>query len=152
MAGYFDVYVLSKDRSKATVHRFLKRFLSEWEESQEDYVLPYLSDEPQITFASQDDLLDYLEKIPNQPYAIYWRSVVDGDPRGAMIFPLSDGHMIYGLCVEQHARRYLSETLSFLNATRGYIAFECPPPTTASAFNEAVEAFDQQYQESDKAD
>ena len=141
MPGYYDVYVLSRDRSKATVLRFLDRFLPDREETQEDYSLPHLSDAPHIFFASQDELLDYLESHPSEPYALYWQSAVADDPRNAMVFPTSDGCMIYGLSVEQRARRYLSEVMSFLKEGKGYVAFECPPPTTAAAFEKTVEAF-----------
>lgn len=152
MAGYFDVYVLSQDRSKETVLGFLSNFLPDREESQDDYGLPHLSERPQKTFAAQNDLLDYLESHPNQPHAIYWHSVVAGDPRGAMIFPLSDGHMIYGLSVELQARRFLSEAITFLKARMGYITFESPPPTTAEAFKKEVEAFDSQTLRADRTD
>ena len=142
MAGYYDLYVLSRDRSKATVLRYLARFLPDREESQDGYALPYLSDQPDIFFASLEELLDHLEGQPSEPFGAYWHSTVIGDPRSAMIFPTSDGCMIYGLSVERQAHRHLSDVLSFLGAGRGYVTFESPPPMTAAAFDAAVERFE----------
>ena len=45
-----------------------------------------------------------------------------------MVFPTSDGQMVYGLSVVRNERRFLADLMTFLNSAKGYIDFEKPPP------------------------
>jgi hypothetical protein len=134
MAGFHDVYVLSDQRSKAEVTRFLDRFLPEREEVADDYAVPHLSDRPEIVFAGADDLLTYLGEHPDRSHGIYWASRAVGDPRFAMIFPTTDGQVVYGLSVERDAAEFLAELKAHLGSPTGYVDFENPPPDNAPDF------------------
>lgn len=138
MAGFYDVYVLSDDRSKATVVQFLDRFLPEREETAVDYPVPRYSDAPEICLDSADELLSYLERHSDEPHSIYWASQASGDPQNAMLFATVDGHAIYGLSVERNEQEYLATLMSFLNSANGYIDFEYPPPDSAPEFEKKM--------------
>jgi hypothetical protein len=142
VAGFFDIYVLSRDRSKATAVRFLDHFLPHRDELTDEYAVPRYGDPPDITFDTADGLLGHIEHHPDEPHAIYWASKVPGDPRFAMLFPTADGHAVYGLSAEQNERELLADLMAFLNSAKGYIDFENLPADNAPAFDTAVEKFD----------
>lgn len=144
MSGLYDIYVLSRDRSKESVLTFLDRFLPRRSESADDYVVPNNSDQPEFCFNNAVELLVYLERHWREPHAIYWLSKAQGDPRCAMVFPTSDGQMVYGLSVVQNECRSLADLMTFLDTADGYIDFETPPPETAAAFRETVRKYNQQ--------
>ncbi len=137
-----DIYVLSGDRSKATVIRFLDRFLPERKEMADEYGVPQYSDPPVNSFDTVEGLLDYLEHHTGESHAIYWASQVPGDPLYAMLFATLDGHAVYGLSAEGNEQEFLAELTAFLNSTKGYIDFENPPPDNAPEFEKALEDFD----------
>ena len=141
MGGFFDIYVLSRDRSWASAMSFLDRFLPNRKETADDYNVPNNSDRPRACFDDIDGLFTYLEQHPNEPHAIYWTSEAQGDPRCAMVFPTADGQMVYGLSVEGNEHRFLADLMTFLNSAEGYIDFEAPPPDNASAFVDAARKF-----------
>lgn len=143
MGGLFDIYVLSRDRSKGSVVRFLDHFLPRRTEAADDYIVPKHADRPELCFDDAGDLLAYLERHTNEPHAIYWTSEAPGDPRSAMVFPTVDGRMVYGLSVEGSERRFLADLMAFLKSAEGYIAFETPPPDDPAAFEDAVLKFNQ---------
>lgn len=143
MSGLFDIYVLGPDRSKESVERFLNHFMPSRSEAADDYAVPLNSDHPTRKFENADDLLAYLEAHPGIPHAIYWTSDARGDPRCAMVFPTSDGSMIYGLSVERDQEQFLTTLKEFLSAAEGYISFEAPPAGDAAAFAAAVRRFEE---------
>ncbi|MBE9553168.1 MAG: hypothetical protein IMF05_06885 [Proteobacteria bacterium] len=138
MGGFYDVYVLSGDRSKATVVQFFDRFLPERKETADDYPVPRYSDSPEICLDTADELLTYLEHHPDEPHSIYWASQASGDPYHAMLFATTDGHAVYGLSVVRNEREYLASLMAFLNSANGYIDFEYPPPDSAPKFEKKM--------------
>ncbi len=138
MAGFYDIYVLSGDRSKATVIQFLERFLPEREEVADEYPVPRYSDTPEVYLDTADELLTYLEHHSDEPHSIYWASQVSGDPRFAMLFATVDGHAIYGLSVDGNEQEFLANLMTFLNSATGYIDFENPPSDSAPEFEKKV--------------
>lgn len=141
MSGLFDIYVMSDARSRGSVYKFLDRFVPRRREAADGYAVPNNVDRPTINFETVDELLEHLERHPSVPHAIYWLSESPGDPRCAMVFPTSDGRMIYGLSVERTARRHLNELMAFLGSAAGYIDFEAPPPDDVASFETAVRRF-----------
>jgi hypothetical protein len=141
MSGFFDVYVLSHDRSRESVLGFLDRFLPRRSQSADDYVVPNNSDQPEFCFDNAVELLAHLETHPRESHAIYWLSTAPDDPRCAMVFPTSDGQMVYGLSVERNEPRFLADLMTFLNSAYGYIDFETPPPDTAAEFQDRVRKY-----------
>ena len=138
MAGFYDVYVLSGDRSKATVVQFLDRFLPERKETADDYPVPRYSDSPEICLDTADELLTYLEHHPDEPHSIYWASRASGDPHHAMLFATIDGHAVYGLSVEGNEQEFLASLMAFLDSAKGYIDFENPPPDDVPEFEKKM--------------
>jgi hypothetical protein len=142
--GFADCYVLVKSRSKQLADEFLAHFLPHHRELADEYEMPQYSDKPEQVFRTAGEALSYLEEHPNQGHALYWENQGCGEARFGMIFPTSDGHMIYGLACqgedEQIANTILEALKQFFNTDTGYITFEEPPPGTTQEFMDKVES------------
>ena len=142
MSGYYDVYVLSDRRSKEAVDRFLNHFVPQRKESTDEYLVPMYSTFPTSSFDTAEDLLAYIYENPNEPHSIYWASENTEGPSFAMVFPTTDGRIVYGLSVLRSEQKYLEELKRHLNSSKGYIDFESSPPADTADFERFVDDFD----------
>jgi hypothetical protein len=137
-----DCYVLVKSPSKKRVEEFLAHFMPRRWPLADEYEMPQYSDKPEEVFRTSGEALSYLEEHPNQGHALYWQNQDSEEPRCGMIFPTTDGQMIYGLSCraddEGTPGRILDAMKHFLQADIGYIAFEEPPPETTQEFMDRV--------------
>lgn len=138
MAGLYNVYALVNSRKTERVVRFLDKFVAKRTESALEYLLPHNSDNPTLTFGRSIELLQHLEEHPHESHAVYWCSSSEGDPRNAMVFPTTDGEMIFGLSVETCPKEWLYKIKDHCSSELGYIDFEKPPPESASEFRAFV--------------
>lgn len=133
----YDCYVLATTREPIGVLRFLDRFLPKRRATRSEYELPDHAGEPESILGSEADILAYLRDNPAEPYALYWNSLAEGQPRRAMAFFTSDDAVILGLSCdssEQDARDWLSAAKGFLGSEVGTFWVESPAPKSAETF------------------
>jgi hypothetical protein len=133
-----DLYALAGDRSHEVVAHFRERWLGGFEASEDDYVFPQFTDEPEAVYTSPWELIDRLLAEPTQPHSLYWRNPRPGHVLHAMLFFTSDNGLIAGLTVDTDDPNIAGATLRQLadsvDARYGYAKWEQPPPDTASEF------------------
>jgi hypothetical protein len=141
---FADCYVLVNSRSKKLVQEFLAHFLPKRRAWADEYEVPQYSDKPEQVFRTTEDALAYLEEHPHEHHGLYWANEGRGDTRRGMVFPTSDGEMIYGLSCDAKdpkiADKLLDAMKLFLKSEIGCIAIEEPPPESAQGFKELVES------------
>ena len=143
MSGFADIYVIIDSRSKELVHSFLTRYLTTWVESADEYEIPQYSDNPDIIFKTDSELMNYCEQNKKISYSIYWRSKSDSLIKYGMIFYTSDEKMILGLSVLSGSKEkeFLKDLKDYLLSDLGYIAFEEPPPDNYVDFLETANRY-----------
>ena len=100
MAGYYDAYVLARDRSSEVCDRFLVEFAPYREQSAIDYCFPQHSDRPTLVLTAPEDAIRHCATNPSESQSFYFRNLADG-PAHVMLFFTSDGGLILGLSVEE---------------------------------------------------
>ena len=135
--GYFDVYVLARQRSADAAIEFLDHFAPIREQLDGDYSFPQYSGTSEVVFDKPMDAIHYCEKHPAESQSLYFQNLRSG-PVHAMIFFTSDGEMIFGLSVPEGddglEKDCLNQLKEFARTSIGYIDFEAPPPDTAAEF------------------
>ena len=139
MSGFYDIYVLSGDRTRIAIDRFLDQFAPRREDSATDYEVPQYASTPVAVFQHAHELIDYCVVHPHETHAIYWRSLATGDPAHVIVFFTSDAAVIFGLSVSRDPQRWLDTLLEFAKSDRGYVGFEEPPPITTAEFHAECE-------------
>jgi hypothetical protein len=134
LSGFYDVYVLAPGRTAGTIDGFLTRFAPAREPSADEYEIPQNADAPVGVFRTAEELIAHCVANPAEPHAIYWRSLLESDPRHAMAFFTPDGGLILGLSAVADPERWLHEMLAETGATLGLVAFEERPPDTVNEF------------------
>jgi hypothetical protein len=148
---FADCYVLTPNRTTAFIHSFLQTFLPLRQEYEPTYTLPQFSETPEKTFASAQELMEYLEQNSQVQYAFYWRNNEATALRGAMCFYTSDGQLIVGVFCEslfpetRIEEGYLQKLQQFCNSTYGLIEYETPAAEDTQPFLERVEAYKKQH-------
>ena len=144
MPAFADCYVLVGSRSKTLVEDFLAHFLPHHIASADEYQVPQYSDKPEHVFPTACDVLSYLERHASEAHALYWANEDPGNVRFGLVFPTSDGQMIFGISCdsdnEKVANKLLHSMKQFFKTEFGYITGEEPPPETAQEFMEIVES------------
>ena len=154
LGGDTDCYVITKNRTKDYLYRFLDRFLPERLVFQDEFVIPPFADESRIAFSSVDELIDYLEKNPGEASSIYWKSLKENDLPFASCTFTDDDFLILGLSCKRTskpgdvllvdwsiAEKYFRELQEFANNTPGYITLEEPPPENSIEFLKNCEKY-----------
>ncbi len=130
-----EIYVLCKERSRALGEGFLNHFLPHREAIADDYPFPELVDEPEIVFSNVFDLMDKLDKNPNEGYSIYWNNKESKPLKQAMLFYTEDGHMIAGLVIEKHIQKdYFINLTNYVEGNYGYTSIDQAPPVFKNEF------------------
>ena len=134
MPEYSDIYVISEKRDSRTIDAFLDRFLAKREESADEYEYPQYADNPETVFRNVSEIIAKCIENKTAEYGIYWRATENAEPEHAMVFFLSDGHVIYGLSTDashqSYAKQLLSELKDLLGSQLGYIGHEASPDVT----------------------
>lgn len=134
MGGFYDIYVLSADRTRSTIDRFLARFAPQREESASEYTVPQYSPAPTSVCGHDYELIEYCEVHPHETQAVYWRNLAAVDPAHVMVFFTPDAAVIFGLSVTGDPQQWLDMLLKFAKSDCGYFDFEQPPPSTSAEF------------------
>ena len=138
MPGYADIYTLSTKRTAEFVKAFVDHFLPEYEESAVEYEIPQYADQPEIMFYTAPDLIEYCCTHLSAVQTIYWHNTTLMRPEHAMVFFLSDGHVVFGLSTdmddEDEVQRLFNELQSFVGSTIAYVTYEEVPGLTAEEF------------------
>lgn len=136
-----DIYVLTERRSADFVGAFLDRFLPDREEAADDYVVDG-GDGLSHVFGDINDAIAFCCAHPKVYHAFYWRNMTEGAVLSAMVFFTTDDALILGLSVaDPRLRRILSDALKhFVGAAHCLTTWELPPPTSAAAFKQAINA------------
>ncbi|MEM6886392.1 MAG: hypothetical protein AAF571_15330 [Verrucomicrobiota bacterium] len=136
MPYYSDCYVHVDSRSSKLGIRLIKTFLPDGAlESAEEYFIPQYAESPKHTFSKAVDLMNYLEKHPDETHSIYWTSLKDQNPIQVNIHYIDTG-TILGVAVpsETEEDQILERLKSAFNTDCGYITHEAPPPSTLDEF------------------
>ena len=133
MPPYFDVYVLSPDRSAKDAERFLDAFVPQREPSTSEYEFPQYAEQPQLVIRSAREAIHHCEAYPDKAHSLYFRNLGAG-PAHAMLFFTSDGALIFGLSVVERADEWFARLKELTGSKIGYVTFEEPPVATASEF------------------
>lgn len=129
-----EFYALGKDRSTRAVRRFLDYFLPHREPYCTDYPIPEHSNNPHSVLTSEAEILTYMERHPNEPYALYWNGTGASSAQ-SMIFYTRDGKVIFGLADDSLKREArLKELADFVGAEYSMLGWEQRPPDTAREF------------------
>ncbi len=129
-----EFYALGNDRSANTVRGFLDHFLPNREPCSSEYPVPESSDVPKCVLKTESEILDYMERYPDEPYGLYWDDA-GRSSRQAMVFYTRDSHVIFGLAEEtSEPTRRLRELAGFVGATYSRLGSEQRPPETAAEF------------------
>ena len=141
MPDFADIYVLSKSRSSEAVLAFLETFAKSREETAEDYEIPQYSESPKQVFGNAESLIEHCCVNANEPHAIYWR-ISSSQAAHAMVFFLSDGHVIFGLSVDSENEVGISKLqrklIEHTQSSQSLITWERPPPDSAVEFMRLV--------------
>jgi hypothetical protein len=141
MPEFADIYVLSKSRKPASVLSFLDTFAARREEAADEYEIPQYSQSPTHIFSSAEQLIDHCCSNVEETHAIYWR-ISSGQASHAMVFFLSDGHVIYGLSVDAEDKReveHLRQVLAdHVGSSETLELWESPPPDSALEFRKSL--------------
>jgi hypothetical protein len=133
-SGYYDVYVLARERSRAVIRSFHDRWLTGLTEATSDYDFPKFDDSRSAVYSSAWEVIDRLLLEPDQEYAIYWsrNPGPDEDLLSAHLFFTGDGGLIAGVTIGADRFADTAATLRELavsvDARYGYAAGEEPPP------------------------
>jgi hypothetical protein len=135
-----ELYALGNDRTARFARVFLDHYLPAREPAQADYPVPEHADDPRVVFETEDEILEYLEARPAEPYGLYWNTRSNGFPRMAMLFYTRDGKVIFGLAdqMDDPVLR-LRDHATFVGAEYSVIQWEERPPETSHEFIEVCE-------------
>ena len=141
MPDFADIYVLSKNRDKASILTFLESFACFREQSADEYEVLQYAQSPARIFRTPEELIDHCCHHKEECHAIYWR-VLANEASHAMLFFLSDGHVIYGLSVDSEKQasidRLRDQMTETLEASPPLVLWECAPPDSATEFIAAL--------------
>lgn len=130
-----ELYVLGKDRSAQFAIAFLDRFLPQRKVFCEDYPVPESSDNPEIVFTSEFEILQYLEEHPNESYGLYWNDADAESFNQAMLFFTKDGKVIFGLAEDESSlASKFQQLINFVGSEYWLFGSEQRPPDTAAEF------------------
>lgn len=129
--GYYaDCYVLCENRNEKFISEFLNFFISEREESSDEYGFPQYDTNAELYFENVEKLIRHLIINNTSEYSIYWRNKKKDKLRGAMLFFTEDGKLIIGLYCDtlkndsKIEANYLAQLKEFSKSKFGYIAYE----------------------------
>jgi len=132
---FCDVYVLCEDRSPFSFEKFRSAFLTDAEESAEEYYFPRFSDNPQFVTNDLSVILDKLFQEKDAEFSIYWNAEIHQIISSPMMFFTDDGYVIYGLAVrEDNAENMIHILKKMFSSEIGGITFEMPPPLNSKEF------------------
>ncbi|RAW00277.1 hypothetical protein [Pseudochryseolinea flava] len=137
MGYYADCYVLTNDRTKKFVDKFLNTFVPHRKEQVDIYEVPQYKGDTEMEFYLADQVIQYLEINVNIPYTIYWENLHDAEPRFANCFFTDDNNLIVGLgCNTDDITEndLLAKLMKFCGTEFGYITYEQPAPRNSTAF------------------
>ena len=141
MPDFADIYVLSKSRNTGAVLAFLEEFAASRQEAADEYEIPQYSDTPKHVFGSADNLIEHCCAHANEAHAIYWH-VSSAPAAHAMVFFLSDGHVIFGLSVDSERKAEIGclqqQLTEHAQSSASFVAWEQPPPESAIEFMRVV--------------
>jgi hypothetical protein len=142
MPEYADIYVLSKTRTPTAIIAFLDTFAAKREEAADEYEVPQYSNSPKIVFRRAAELIDYCCVNPREVHSIYWRAMDGEKPEHAMVFFLSDEHVVYGVSTdaadERLAHVFLARMKQHFGSEDALLCYEACPPESADAFREQI--------------
>jgi hypothetical protein len=139
MPGYYDVYVISRERTAEVALRFLDTFVPEREQSAVDYEFPQYSEQPNTVFQSASEAIHHCEAHPDAAQSFYFRNRGEG-PAHAMLFFTPDHGLILGLAVDEQEDDWLLRLKAHAGSSLGYISFEQPPAETVAEFEQIAAA------------
>jgi hypothetical protein len=133
MPGYFDVYVMARERTAGVAMRFLEMFVPMREQSAVDYEFPQYSEKPTTVIQTASEAIQHCEAHPDEAQSFYFRNRGEGPAHGMLFFTADQG-LILGLSVDEHEDDWLFRLKEWANSNVGYIASEVPPAPTAAEF------------------
>lgn len=142
--GYYDVYVLARERSAAVASRFLAAFAPQGTASASEYEFPEYSKRPDVVFSTAMEAIRYCAAHSDAGQRFYFNNP-SGDPAHAMLFFTNDGGLILGVSVADEEEQALARLKAHAGVDIGYITFESPPCETAAEFRECAEYRLMQY-------
>ncbi|MDA7501893.1 hypothetical protein N8482_01330 [Chitinophagales bacterium] len=151
MAGYTDIYIIRKTRSKRTALEFLDHYLPQRKESADCYEFPRFGKTTDFELATADEVMSYMENNHEEEHCIYYHNLdLNSINRHANLFYTPDGFTIYGVSVPASdlldsdvEKNALLEMKTFFQTDEGYMTYECPPERTGSEFLKLVTLINQ---------
>ncbi len=127
--------VLIPDRLANTAIEILEFSLKHYEITTDECPVPPYSDQPDVVYDNDDDLLNYLEHRAEEEYQAYWRSVGASDAEMAALFYTTDEALI-GLFVleETLCLKPLENIVPKFGIQFGYMSGNEVPPRSAKEF------------------
>ncbi|MBO6496816.1 MAG: hypothetical protein JJ978_14700 [Roseivirga sp.] len=142
---YFaDCYVLTDQRNKEHILRFLDHFIPDRKETADEYEVPRYSTQPSRIFRKAENLISYLSENKSEPHGIYWSNTQEGYLRNAQVFFTNDGYLILGIsCYTKYPNTEIEESfhkelLHLCSSEYGYITYEDIPPLNSLEFKKKV--------------
>ena len=120
MSPYYDIYVLSNERTKSIVTSFLKTFAPIHEQSKLEYAFPEFSDSTNLILEQADEAIEYCLQHPNERQGIYLRNT-ECPPAQAMLFFTVDAALILGLSVSCKEEYWLERLMDFADSRIGLL-------------------------------
>ena len=135
----YDVYVIVANKSKEVTDRFLGNWLSDFQETADEYEYPQYEDNSKILFKDAKKLISYLLNMPGSSYSLYWNNKnLKGEVANGMLFFNQDGSLILGISVivedSLKLKIYLEELGKEFGADYGFVNVENPPPESLKEF------------------
>lgn len=141
MSQLTDCYYLVDNRTTAYICNFVNSYMSQNEETTDEYPFPIYTHEVEITFSDLNQLMGHLEKNETSIYSIYWRnsdkiSLI----RFCMAFYTDDGKVILGVSLKGQYREnekitpVFNEIRNYLNTDICCITNEEAPPSNSKEF------------------
>lgn len=134
---YADCYVLTNNRTRNFVDKFLETFIPKRKEQADVYEVPQYGKETEKEFDSADNLIQYLELNSNIAHTIYWKNLEGEEPRFASCFFTDDNNLIVGLSCNADDKtedELLMGLMNYCGTDIGYITYEQPAPQNSREF------------------
>ena len=136
-----EIYVLCRNRSKATADRFLNAFGTSRTQVAEEYPYPEFVPAPETTYINPSDLIERLEIDHDSSYSLYWNCHSEAEPDQVMLFFTREGRMIVGIGGPKGPiQSELEKIADLVGGEYGYVTSGSCPPDSRKEFVEIATA------------
>lgn len=131
----YECYVLAPHRTAEALWNFVNTVVPENRNYLRAFPIPESAEKPTLELKSLQELVDYLEKNPQEAYGLYWDNAKPESPFQAIAFFTRDGGLILGTAeLGDNAATSLQQLASLTGAMQGIVTSHERPVQSAADF------------------